>query len=163
MQLAVTAGSIIAGSVIVLLMQCALQVRAGIFNLFRMPAIACLLFHQWQRRIFNINQLIPADVTPSLTYVRETAHTFMNHPACETPGWQFIAESGFEPRLESSEGNVCNLSGILPALVGVWIVQKYTSFWSQKKIEIVQRQRNHRHTATQYSFRCVVRPGDTMT
>ena len=35
-----------------------------------------------------------------------TAHPLMNHPACETPGWQFIAGSGFEPRRDSLEASV---------------------------------------------------------
>ena len=44
---------------------------------------------------------ITADVTSSLTFNRETAHTLMNHPACETPGWQFIAGLGFEPKRDN--------------------------------------------------------------
>ena len=35
--------------------------------------------------------------------IRETAHTLMNHPACETPGSQFRAGSGFKPRLDRLE------------------------------------------------------------
>ena len=37
----------------------------------------------------------------SLTSIQETAHTFMNHPACEMLGWQFIAKSEFKPRPNS--------------------------------------------------------------
>ena len=39
-----------------------------------------------------------ADARPSLMSIQETAHTLMNHPVCETPGWQFIAGSGFKSR-----------------------------------------------------------------
>ena len=35
--------------------------------------------------IFNVHRLILADGTPGLTSMRGTAHTFMNHSACETP------------------------------------------------------------------------------
>ena len=40
----VSAGGIIAGGAAVLLMQCPLQVRAGICNLFKMPVITRLFF-----------------------------------------------------------------------------------------------------------------------
>ena len=80
--------------VAVLLMQCPLLVRAGICNLFMVPAIArrpftkdtvgCLTYINlcWQTGCqFNINQ---RDGTHT--------HTLMNHPACETPrGEVFIA------------------------------------------------------------------------
>ena len=41
----------------------------------------------------------------SLTSIRGTAHPLMNYPARETPGWQFIAVSGCEPRLYSFEAS----------------------------------------------------------
>ena len=61
-------------------------VRAGICNLFMLPAMARLLFTQGLRGIFNVHQLMPADEAPSVTSVRGTAHTLMNDPACGTPG-----------------------------------------------------------------------------
>ena len=54
---------------------CPLSVRGGICNLSMGPAIARLLFAK--------------------------GHALMNHPACETPAWQFIAGSLFKPRLDS--------------------------------------------------------------
>ena len=35
--------------------------------------------------IFNVNQLPLTDGTPSLTSIRGTVHTLMNHPDCEIP------------------------------------------------------------------------------
>ena len=67
--------------------------------------ILSCFFHEESRGMFNIHQLMPADGTPSLTSIRGTAHTLMNHSACETPGWQFIAGSGFKPRLDSLEAS----------------------------------------------------------
>ena len=49
---------------------------------------------------------MPADRMLSLTSIWGTAHTFTNHPACATPGWQFIAGSGLKPRLGSLEASV---------------------------------------------------------
>ena len=76
------------------------EVRAGICNSFMVPAIARILFakYAWWRGIVNIHQLMLAGRTSSLTANRGThtaCETLMNHPACETPGWQFIAGLGF--------------------------------------------------------------------
>ena len=30
----------------------------------------------------------------------------LNHAACKTPGWQFIARSGFKPRIDSFEASL---------------------------------------------------------
>ena len=58
------------------------------------------------RRIFKFHQLMPANGTPSLTSIRGMAQTLMNHPACEIPELQLMAESDFEPRLESLEASM---------------------------------------------------------
>ena len=81
-------------------------IRTGICNLFRVPVIARLLFHEGHHGIFNVHQRMLTDGTIRLMYMRETAHTLINHRACETPGRQFIADSGFKPRLDSIEVNV---------------------------------------------------------
>ena len=88
------------------LMQCPLLVKAGIGNLAMVPAIAHLLFVKDFNGIFNIHRLMPADGTPSLMSICVMAHTMMNHLACETSGWQFVAGSGFKPRLNSLEASV---------------------------------------------------------
>ena len=36
-------------------------------------------------------------------------HWWIDHPACETPGWPFIAGLGFKPRLDSIEVSVHTL------------------------------------------------------
>ena len=38
--------------------------------------------------------------------IRETACTLIHHHACESPGWRFIAGSGFKPRLDNWEASV---------------------------------------------------------
>ena len=55
------------------------------------------------------------------------AHTLMNHPDCETPGWQFIAGSGLESRLHRLEASVrtFKVEAILPALqIKIWYLAK---------------------------------------
>ena len=68
-------------------------VGAGIWNFFMVLMIARLLFAKDTMGELNTDQLIPADETSSLTSIRETAHTLMNHLAYETPGCQFIVWS----------------------------------------------------------------------
>ena len=79
-------------------------VRAGICNLAdSLPSL-----REGHRGIFNIHQQMQADGTSSLTSFWGTAHAMMNHPACETLGWQsHIAVSGFEPayRLDSLQAS----------------------------------------------------------
>ena len=62
--------------------------------------------HKGHSGFFNIHQWMPVDRTPGLTSIQGMAHTLMNYPACETPGWEFIAGSGFEPKLHSLEASV---------------------------------------------------------
>ena len=57
--------------------------------------------------IYNIHQTMPADGTLSLTSIQGTAHTLMNHPACETSRRQFIDGPRFEPRLDRLEVSGC--------------------------------------------------------
>ena len=78
-------------------------VWVGIWNLLMVPVIVCILF---AKDIFNVHQRKPADRTSSLTSIQGAAHTSTNHPACETPGWQFIAGSGFKPRRDSSTADL---------------------------------------------------------
>ena len=62
------------------------EVRAGIWNLFMVPAIVHLHFAKDTGGIFDIHRLIPVDGMPSLTSIRRTAYTSMSQPARETPG-----------------------------------------------------------------------------
>ena len=59
--------------------------------------------HEGHHGIFDVHQLMLANGTPSLTPIQGMAHKLMNRPACETPGWQFIAGSGFKLMLDSLE------------------------------------------------------------
>ena len=96
-----------------LLMQCPLYVRTGIWNLFRVPAITRPHFDAvwspaitWHCGILNVHQRMPAHGTFSLTSIQGTAQTLMNHSACKTPGWLFIAGLELEPRRDSLEVSV---------------------------------------------------------
>ena len=64
------------------------------------------ILHEEHSGIFNIQQLVPADGTSSLTYIRGMIHTLINHPTCETLGRQFVAGSGFKPRPDNLEASV---------------------------------------------------------
>ena len=55
------------------------------------------------RTPWDVIELMSADGMPSLTSFWRMVHTFMNHLACETLGWQFIAELRFKPRRDSLE------------------------------------------------------------
>jgi len=67
------------------------------------PAIACLLFTKDTVVSFMSTNECQQRGTKFNIHLRDGTHTLMNHPACETPGWQFIAVSGFKPKLDSLE------------------------------------------------------------
>ena len=75
--------------------------------------------HEGRHGMFNVHQIIPADWTASLTCFRGMAHTSTNHPACETLGRQFIAGSGFKPRLDTLEVSLHTLRPSCQPNVGV--------------------------------------------
>uniref|UniRef100_A0A8C4R570 Major facilitator superfamily domain containing 3 n=1 Tax=Eptatretus burgeri TaxID=7764 RepID=A0A8C4R570_EPTBU len=58
------------------------------------------------RVLLMTHLLFVEDIMGSLMSVRGTAHTLINHPACETAGRQFIVGSGFKPRRDSFEASV---------------------------------------------------------
>ena len=64
--------------------------------------------HEGHPGIFEVHEQISASRQDSRwTSIGGTGQTLTNLPACETPGWQFIAGSGFKPRLDSFETSVC--------------------------------------------------------
>ena len=70
------------------------------------PSESWLTHREGHHRIFNVHQLMPVDRRSSLSSTQETARTHMNHPACETPRWQFIAGSGFKSRQDGLETSI---------------------------------------------------------
>ena len=67
---------------------------------------------------------------PSLSSIRGTAHTLMNHPACETLGWQFIAGSGFKSRQHRASMRTSQLSWCDVAIHYFITENIFYSLWS---------------------------------
>ena len=77
------------------------RVGEAVWKSFRYSHPLC----ERHRVFYNVQRRLLADRSSGLTSIRWTAHTLLPCPACETPMWQFIAVSGFKPRLDSSKGS----------------------------------------------------------
>ena len=78
-----------------------------------------LTLREEHRGIFNVHQRMPADGTPSLKSIQGTAHTLMNHPACETLGWQFYSWIGIQTQARQLRGKYICTSRALAILSAI--------------------------------------------
>ena len=86
-----------------------------------------------------------ADETSSLTSIRGKAHTLMNHPACETLGWQFRGGLGIKPKRDGLEASVHNFRPScqqIPPEYGwlkswIWHIRHEVNGIRQQRIKVV--------------------------
>ena len=109
------------------------KVRGEICNLAMMLVIAPLLLAKAHMGSFmSIKQCWQMGHS-SLASIQEMAQPLMNHLACDTLGWQFIAGSGFQTQAKQRRDEYVYLKAILPAPYEYYAMFIIIIFWKSGK------------------------------